>query len=1254
MLAFFAIAGFLGLRAEPLHPAIRIRPAIEIETTGSLADSDLEIPDAAGGWHRLSPHDRDGDRGFWIVAGAASGAIDIPARLRLQRAIDGNPTGNLLVIPVAEGTHRVRVEIRNPVDDTWEIHTLAHLDGKAGRFRFAIPEGTTLDRIRISLHEEPLLSFPFHRGETGFGERILADPATDPRLAGPVSDITDGSAEFADDGSADAVAESDIWAVRGDSLYFFNQARGLQAIDLADLTEPRLTAQLRLPASGEQLYLIGANHLALLVSRGWNRDSELILADHDSAGGFRTRSVPVPGRIQESRLVGDRLYAVSQTWGYRYDDRNGSWINDSQVHVTEVDLSDPDNPEVSARLDLDAYQPIITATNDTLLVASRSRDNYYQTTVSVIDIRADRGEPSLSVTAELPVAGSIKDKFKLNIRNGVIATISEARAQTTGFRTVTTLETWDITALPLPDPGDASSTDADGSRPAPQPLGRLDLGAGERLFATRFVEDRAYIVTFLQIDPLWIIDLSDPENPAITAELEVPGWSTYLEFQEGRLLAVGVEDRRVTVSLFDVRDPTAPALLDRVALGAEGSYSWSEANYDEKAVRVLWQDGLVLVPYQSWDDGQWDTRVQLVELSSNGESLSLAGTIDHPFPPRRSTLIRDHVASISSTELLVTDVSDRAHPAVIAELALSWRVDRVIPYDGHLIQVESGSSWSGSSAWLRLSSTDAPDTIIGQLDLGAVEVIGHDLVPPGPLYLLTRRQSTLPQVDEPDGADSTTGAVTVFEVILHAIDVSEPAHPASISETVLARSDFDEIGWTTMAARRLHGGTTLLWHDEGSPYGIYPLAEDIRFGGDIWIPWNPRMRFWAVDVSDPAAPAILSRLAIEPTHVQRFSPVFVSGGRVLVAYETWRWQVDRGIGGTFLQEIDYAEPSAPRVREPVGLPGFLEGIHRPETDDALVLFTSASFSERDPEDRVVRWGQLLQASVYDGVRIYLADEVELGGEQWGTFATRGPDVVKATSIWDASSYASHGRFHHARFGSEGRFTLSDPLDTDSAYGNIRLVDENLVAVTSGLVGFLRPESTGLTITQTPVNPNLWLDPGRAASHDDALHFATGYSGVERVAVPERPAVASSASFIGKRSFQQPPSPSAGMATGQSASWEVMDDLAGYRSSATIDHSRAFTWDFAEPRIVDIDREAVRQTGDAWEMDTPDGGLRISRGAALEIRSPEGADFRVEESPNLTTWSETHTVHGGTEPTLIPVDLTGDNSSRFFRLREKTP
>ena len=61
------------------------------------------------------------------------------------------------------------------------------------------------------------------------------------------------------------VVESDIWRRDGDTLYLFNQNRGLQIIDLTNPAAARILGTLNLPAAGEQMYLLSSNHVVLLT-----------------------------------------------------------------------------------------------------------------------------------------------------------------------------------------------------------------------------------------------------------------------------------------------------------------------------------------------------------------------------------------------------------------------------------------------------------------------------------------------------------------------------------------------------------------------------------------------------------------------------------------------------------------------------------------------------------------------------------------------------------------------------------------------------------------------------------------------------------------------------------------------------------------------------------------------------------------------------------------------------------------------------
>ena len=118
--------------------------------------------------------------------------------------------------------------------------------------------------------------------------------------------------------------------------------------------------------------------------------------------------------------------------------------------------------------------------------------------------------------------------------------------------------------------------------------GKVDgLGKGERIFAVRFMGDVGYVVTFRQTDPLYTLDLSDPDAPRVRGELKIPGYSAYLHpVGDGLLLGIGQdadEDtgrvRGLQISLFDVSDLAQPARLQQRRLGERFSSSAVEWNH---------------------------------------------------------------------------------------------------------------------------------------------------------------------------------------------------------------------------------------------------------------------------------------------------------------------------------------------------------------------------------------------------------------------------------------------------------------------------------------------------------------------------------------------------------------------------------------------------------------------------------------------------------------------------------------------------
>jgi len=113
----------------------------------------------------------------------------------------------------------------------------------------------------------------------------------------------------------------------------------------------------------------------------------------------------------------------------------------------------------------------------------------------------------------------------------------------------------------------------------PEPIGKPN----EQLYGVRFLGDRAYAVTFRQIDPLYVIDLANPADPQIVGDLAVTGFSDFLHpVADDLLLGLGSGAAGgVKLELFDVSDPSAPSSRGSMTIGDD--YSYSEARWDRHA-----------------------------------------------------------------------------------------------------------------------------------------------------------------------------------------------------------------------------------------------------------------------------------------------------------------------------------------------------------------------------------------------------------------------------------------------------------------------------------------------------------------------------------------------------------------------------------------------------------------------------------------------------------------------------------------------
>lgn len=202
-------------------------------------------------------------------------------------------------------------------------------------------------------------------------------------------------------------------------------------------------------------------------------------------------------------------------------------------------------------------------------------------------------------------------------------------------------------------------------------IGELDgLGAGERIYAVRFLGPTGYVVTFRQTDPLHVLDLRDPRAPRQAGQLKINGYSSYLHpAGNGLLIGVGQDataEGRTTgtqVSLFDVRDPADPRRLSTYTV-ASGS---SEVEFDPHAFLYRPDTGLTVLPVQQVGIVAPDAvrAGQALVLSVRDHEVREVGTVGQPRAenqPAPYTTIRRSL-TIGTTLWTLSDVGLQASDA---------------------------------------------------------------------------------------------------------------------------------------------------------------------------------------------------------------------------------------------------------------------------------------------------------------------------------------------------------------------------------------------------------------------------------------------------------------------------------------------------------------------------------------------------------------------------------------------------------------
>ena len=552
------------------------------------------------------------------------------------------------------------------------------------------------------------------------------------------------------------VDEADIVETDGRYIYTFSHGK-LVIADLADPHNPMLVSFTEFDDRYAEMYLQG-DRMTLINRGGYNSPAVVTVLDvSDRTNPTIIERTEIDGTIIDSRAVGDRVYVT--TGGLKLPEVESHAVADDdvpeghEVHVNEtLDeyvarvresliefalpsyrtfdadgellasglLTDPaqihkpidevDNRLVSlVTFDVadDVAGPLASTGIFTTSAAEiyMSGDSFYvmrnhdgETTIFKFEI-AENGTATLVATGK--VGGTLLNQFAVDEHDGHLRiattqTVRETyidawgRERVRQQRRFNNLFVLEQTGTQLEIVGSVEN-----------------LAPTETIKSVRFLDDRAYVVTFRVVDPLFAVDLSDPTNPTVEGSLKIPGFSDYLHpVGEDYVIGIGRDANEITgrlgpvqITLFYVGDLSNPSVVDQVTM--EGvRWSSSEAWNEHHAVAYFAEDQVLTIPV-SWtepinsdDDntliggsvGQSVTAIGAIGTSfdlrtfqpywgghqqrsaiwafeikvdqQGGGSIEVAGSVEHEGEARRSVRLGDSLVTISQDYIKVHELDD--------------------------------------------------------------------------------------------------------------------------------------------------------------------------------------------------------------------------------------------------------------------------------------------------------------------------------------------------------------------------------------------------------------------------------------------------------------------------------------------------------------------------------------------------------------------------------------------------------------------
>ena len=403
----------------------------------------------------------------------------------------------------------------------------------------------------------------------------------------------------------EGIDEADIVKTDGKYIYFVNDDKEVVIYSAEDGKTEKLSV---IGYSGvenyiDDIYLSGDR--LITVGRYYRDDSQescsgIVVYDiTDRKNPKELYDFSQSGDILSSRMTGGYVYLVTNDYVYRGGrtvplcGSTGSLSSlkagdiccvpepqtSSYIVLSAIDITSGTQGKTATKAILGSGEDIYCNDHNLYSVSGEwnSKDNVYSTRI----VRASLDGLRVKFNATAKVRGYALSQFAMDEKDGYF------RIATTSERGGIDVNNLFVLDSELKEAGSVTG-----------------FARNESIKAVRYVGDKAYVITYEAIDPLFIIDLSDPENPAIEGEVMIDGFSTLLiPVSESRMLGIGHAtgdngyggeyDSGLKLALFDISDPSKPEVLDSM----EFKDMTSPAQSDHHALMVNAEAGYYAIPY---------------------------------------------------------------------------------------------------------------------------------------------------------------------------------------------------------------------------------------------------------------------------------------------------------------------------------------------------------------------------------------------------------------------------------------------------------------------------------------------------------------------------------------------------------------------------------------------------------------------------------------------------------------------------------